>query len=229
MTPYVPRYVSPKQAAEERARLRRRLFWMASQPSARVRAAGVRLQRSGTGRAAGPDDQPGPRLRIPDAVARHDRPLAGAHPVRGRRGLFQLRACARSGLRARARDGARHAQRSRRRDARHYARVAGARRFPGAAAGRFRRLSPQRRRVLDRVSPSGSSISLSDRDGRHVFNSNVPTGAPLPPRINREAIEHVFRTRQPYYSNLFVGSVSGRRIIAVSIPVLRARASSSTS
>ena len=69
--------------------------------------------------------------------------------------------------------------------------------------------------------PERSSISLSDRDGRHVFNSNVPTGAPLPPRTNREAIEHVFRTRQPYYSNLFVGSVSGRRIIAISIPVLR--------
>ena len=29
MTPYVPRYVPPKQAAEERARLRRRLFWIA--------------------------------------------------------------------------------------------------------------------------------------------------------------------------------------------------------
>jgi hypothetical protein len=29
MTPYVPKYVPPKQAAEERARLRRRLFWIA--------------------------------------------------------------------------------------------------------------------------------------------------------------------------------------------------------
>jgi hypothetical protein len=29
MAPYVPKYVSPKQAAEDRARLRSRLFWIA--------------------------------------------------------------------------------------------------------------------------------------------------------------------------------------------------------
>ena len=69
--------------------------------------------------------------------------------------------------------------------------------------------------------PERSSISMADREGRHVFNSNVPAGEPLPPRVNRDGIEHVFKTGQPYYSNLFIGSVSGRRIIAVSIPVLR--------
>src|SRR5262245_15880434 len=69
--------------------------------------------------------------------------------------------------------------------------------------------------------PEGSSISLADRSGRHVFNSNVRGGDPLPPRANREAIEHVFRTGMPFYSNLFVGSISRQRIIAVSIPVFR--------
>jgi hypothetical protein len=29
MTPYVPKYVSPKQAAEERAQLKTRLIWLA--------------------------------------------------------------------------------------------------------------------------------------------------------------------------------------------------------
>jgi hypothetical protein len=29
MTPYVPKYVPPKQAAEDRARLRARLYWIA--------------------------------------------------------------------------------------------------------------------------------------------------------------------------------------------------------
>jgi len=29
MAPYVPKYISPKQAAEDRARLRSRLFWVA--------------------------------------------------------------------------------------------------------------------------------------------------------------------------------------------------------
>jgi two-component sensor histidine kinase len=69
--------------------------------------------------------------------------------------------------------------------------------------------------------PERSSIALSDRNGRHVFNSNVAAGEPLPPRVNREAVEHVFKTGEPFFSNLFIGSDSGQRIIAVSIPVLR--------
>jgi two-component sensor histidine kinase len=69
--------------------------------------------------------------------------------------------------------------------------------------------------------PERSSIAMSDRSGRHVFNSNVAAGEPLPPRANREAIEHVFKTGEPFFSNLFVDSVSRQRIIAVSIPVMR--------
>jgi two-component sensor histidine kinase len=69
--------------------------------------------------------------------------------------------------------------------------------------------------------PEGSSISLADATGRHVFYSNAPAGSPLPPRVNREAIEHVFKTGLPFYSNLFVGSVSEPRIISVSVPVRR--------
>jgi two-component sensor histidine kinase len=68
--------------------------------------------------------------------------------------------------------------------------------------------------------PERSSVALSDRGRRHVFNSGVPAGEPLPPRMNREAIEHVFKTGQPFYSNLFTDSVSGQRIIAVSIPIV---------
>jgi two-component sensor histidine kinase len=69
--------------------------------------------------------------------------------------------------------------------------------------------------------PERSAVSLADRSGRHVFNSNAAPGSPLPPRINREAIERVFATGQPFYSNLFIGSVSGQRIISISVPVRR--------
>jgi two-component sensor histidine kinase len=69
--------------------------------------------------------------------------------------------------------------------------------------------------------PSPSAISLSDRNGGQLFNSAVPSGQPLPPRVNRQSIDEVFRTGQPFYSDLFVGSVSRQRIVAVSVPVIR--------
>jgi hypothetical protein len=43
----------------------------------------------------------------------------------------------------------------------------------------------------------------------------------MPRRANGESIEAVFRTGQPAYSNLFIGSVSGRGIMTVSVPVIR--------
>jgi two-component sensor histidine kinase len=70
--------------------------------------------------------------------------------------------------------------------------------------------------------PEGASaISLADRTGQQLFNSNIAAGEPLPPRVNREAVDHVLSTERPFYSNLFIGSVSQRRIITVSVPVVR--------
>jgi two-component sensor histidine kinase len=66
-----------------------------------------------------------------------------------------------------------------------------------------------------------SAIAMGDRDGNQVFNSALPPGAPLPRRTNLETIEAVFRTGKPVFSNLFVGSVSKRRVIAISVPVHR--------
>jgi two-component sensor histidine kinase len=68
--------------------------------------------------------------------------------------------------------------------------------------------------------PETAAVSLASRDGRQLFNSNAAPGEALPVRVNRTAIEEVFRTGKPVYSNLFVGSVSHRRIITVSVPVI---------
>jgi two-component sensor histidine kinase len=65
-----------------------------------------------------------------------------------------------------------------------------------------------------------SAISVATRDGRQVFNSRLPPGVPAPPRAYTASIEEVFRTRQPAFSNLFVGSVSAQRLIIVSVPVI---------
>jgi two-component sensor histidine kinase len=66
-----------------------------------------------------------------------------------------------------------------------------------------------------------SSISLAEKDGTQVLNTAVPQGQLAPRRTNEESIATVFRTGQPAYSNLFIGSVSETRIVTVSVPVIR--------
>ncbi len=67
----------------------------------------------------------------------------------------------------------------------------------------------------------GSSMAMGDRQGNQTFNSSVPAGQPLPRRVNMETIETIFRTGKPAFSDLFVGSVSHRRLIAIGVPVRR--------
>ena len=66
-----------------------------------------------------------------------------------------------------------------------------------------------------------SAISLADAQGRQLLNTGVPEGNPVPNRVNLESIKAVFQTGQPAYSNLFMGSVSRRRIVTISVPVIR--------
>jgi hypothetical protein len=49
----------------------------------------------------------------------------------------------------------------------------------------------------------------------------TPDTASLPPRSNRAIAEKVFATRQPQYSDLFVGSVRKQQIVTVEVPVIR--------
>jgi two-component sensor histidine kinase len=67
----------------------------------------------------------------------------------------------------------------------------------------------------------GQSISLATRDGRQIVNTGIPAGEPVPPRTNLRSIEAVFSSGKPDYSDIFVGSVTRRPIIAVSVPVIR--------
>jgi two-component sensor histidine kinase len=66
-----------------------------------------------------------------------------------------------------------------------------------------------------------SAISVADREGNQIFNSRAASDTALPKRVNMESIETVFRTGKPAFSNLFVGSVSQRRLITISVPVRR--------
>lgn len=64
-------------------------------------------------------------------------------------------------------------------------------------------------------------VLVADRQGRQVFSSLTVDTASLPPRNNRDIVEQVFLTRQPAYSNLFVGAVTKKLIVTVEVPVMR--------
>jgi two-component sensor histidine kinase len=66
-----------------------------------------------------------------------------------------------------------------------------------------------------------SAISLATKDGQQVLNTGVPAGEPVPPRINTEALDAVFLTGRPTYSNMFIGAVSKTRIVTANVPVIR--------
>lgn len=64
-------------------------------------------------------------------------------------------------------------------------------------------------------------VLIADRAGNQLFSSVTRDTASLPQRNNRAIVEKVFTTRQPAYSDLFVGAVKKRPIITVEVPVIR--------
>ena len=67
----------------------------------------------------------------------------------------------------------------------------------------------------------GNSLVLSDATGRQLVNTLRPFGAALPLRGNLAQLRRVFETGQPVISDLFVGQVIRRPIIALEVPVRR--------
>src|SRR6267378_2545065 len=83
--------------------------------------------------------------------------------------------------------------------------------------GNFRRIAAG---FLDQYGKDGV-ILVADREGRQLFSSVASDTASLPRRNNRVIVEQVFATKQPQYSNLFIGAVKKRLIVTVEVPVLR--------
>lgn len=65
-------------------------------------------------------------------------------------------------------------------------------------------------------------VLIADRQGRQVFSSVTADVANLPRRSNLAMVEKVFASKQPAYSNLFVGVVKKKLIITVEVPLIRA-------
>jgi hypothetical protein len=68
---------------------------------------------------------------------------------------------------------------------------------------------------------SGSNIVLSTRDSVQLLNTLRPYGAPIPDPGSRERIQRVFETGQVVVSDVFIGGVTGKPLVAAHVPVIR--------
>jgi len=65
----------------------------------------------------------------------------------------------------------------------------------------------------------GTHILLVREDGQQLMNTALPPGAPLPKRLDLENQRRVFASKLPSVSNVFIGRVLQRPIVAIDVPV----------
>ena len=65
------------------------------------------------------------------------------------------------------------------------------------------------------------TVALVEPSGRQLLNLLHPLGSPLPSVANLEAFQRTLRTGQSQVSDLVMGPTSERRVIAVTLPLLR--------
>ncbi|MFC1456098.1 sensor histidine kinase [Microvirga arabica] len=76
------------------------------------------------------------------------------------------------------------------------------------------------RRVKDVGLADPSWIALFEPSGRTLFNTSVPYGVRLPDSNRTDALRQVQETRRARVSDLYVGSLTGQRLIAIDVPVI---------
>jgi two-component sensor histidine kinase len=64
-------------------------------------------------------------------------------------------------------------------------------------------------------------LVVGDPEGRIVFNSAAAPGVELGHRAERRDRDIVFETGKPAFSPLFIGPISGRPIVTITVPVFR--------
>jgi signal transduction histidine kinase len=85
--------------------------------------------------------------------------------------------------------------------------------------GDFERFRGRAESVIREQFP-GAAILVIGRDGRQLLNTNVPAGAPLPPRRGPEPSKQVFESGRPKVSNLFQAGPNNRFVVAIDVPVM---------
>lgn len=89
-----------------------------------------------------------------------------------------------------------------------------------AQRGDMATLYQSAKRVLD-TNPSFQAISLIDIEGRMVFVTSRPYGAPSFAPNYPELVDEVFKTGKPNLSGVFVTPISDNKLVAVSVPMRR--------
>jgi signal transduction histidine kinase/ActR/RegA family two-component response regulator len=65
----------------------------------------------------------------------------------------------------------------------------------------------------------GSNLILLRQDGQQLMNTLVPPDAPLPVRPNLESMRRVFATGAPAVSDVYMGALGPRLVVAIDVPV----------
>ena len=65
------------------------------------------------------------------------------------------------------------------------------------------------------------AVVLTDLSGQQYLNTLIPDGQPLPRTRNMVRVRRVFETRQPYISDVVIGTVAKRHLITIDVPVIR--------
>jgi hypothetical protein len=89
---------------------------------------------------------------------------------------------------------------------------------PALAARDFAAFDTQARAALPYL--AGDNFVLSEAGGQQIMNTLVPSGRPLPRHGSPELLHQVVQGRRPVVSDLFVGGVTQRPLIAVEVPVI---------
>jgi len=67
----------------------------------------------------------------------------------------------------------------------------------------------------------GAELVIADSSCQQLINTFRPLGSHLPKGNNYLAVKRVFLTRQPVVSDLFLGALTGRHLLAIDVPVVR--------
>lgn len=69
------------------------------------------------------------------------------------------------------------------------------------------------------LSSRGLYAFLRDTKGQQLFNTRLPYGTPLP--ISKRADDEAFTEKHPYVSDVVIGDVAKKAVMAVSVPIFR--------
>jgi len=90
---------------------------------------------------------------------------------------------------------------------------------PSLASGDMAMFHAQMQKVLNNF--PDSDIILADATGQQIVNTYMPFGSALPKRSSHDSLHRIFETGRPCITNIFKGSVTGRYLVGVDVPVFQ--------